>query len=134
MLVRGTTPYHSFTIPMTVDKIVKLYITYFQNGEIILEKKSDIPEDDVVITNFEDMYENAEIDPVTLSEEDLGTSIATVHLTEEDTLKFHFYPAAKKNIMLIQLKLLDVDGEVYASEPIKERVYGVFNEEELLNK
>lgn len=132
MLLRGTTPYHSFTIPMKVENIVKLYITYFQNGEIILEKKSDVPEDGVVITNFEDMYDNAEIDPLTLSEEELNTSIATVHLTQEDTLKFHFYPAAKKNIMLIQLRLLDIDDEAYASEPIRERVYGVFNEEELV--
>ena len=132
MLLRGTTPYHSFTLPMTVDKIAKLYITYFQNGEIILEKKSDRPEDGVVITNFEDMYDNAEIETLALSEEEINTSIATVHLTQEDTLKFHFYPAAKKNIALIQLKLLDTDNEVYASEPIKERVYGVFNEEELV--
>lgn len=132
MLLRGTTPYHSFTIPMKVENIVKLYITYFQNGEVILEKKSDNPEDGVVITNFEDMYDNAEIDPLTLSEEELNTSIATVHLTQEDTLKFHFYPAAKKNIMLIQLRLLDIDDEAYASEPIRERVYGVFNEEELV--
>ena len=132
MLLRGTTPYHSFTLPMKSDKIAKLYITYFQNGEIILEKKSDNPEDGVDIKDFVDMYDNAEIETLALSEEEVNTSIATVHLTQEDTLKFHFYPAAKKNIALIQLRLLDTDDEAYASEPIRERVYGVFNEEELV--
>jgi len=134
MLVRGTTPYHSFTIPKAAEDIALLYITYYQNGEIILEKKSNVPEDGVVIENFEDAYENAEIDPFELTDDEEKTSIATVHLTQEDTLKFHFYPAARKNITLIQLRLLDTDGEAYASEPAKERVYGVFDEEELTSR
>ena len=38
MLYRGTTPYHSFTLPSSIDEIVELYVTYWQNGEVVLEK------------------------------------------------------------------------------------------------
>ena len=63
-----------------------------------------------------------------LSEEESNSSQLTVHLTQEDTLKFHFYPAAKKNIAVIQIRLLTLDDEAFASMPINERVFGVLHD------
>ena len=42
-----------------------------------------------------------------------------------ETLGFHFYPAAKKNIATISIRILATDQEAYASEPILERIFGI---------
>ena len=43
MIVRGTTPYHSFIIPLAPEQIQNIYISYSQNGKLILNKeKADI--------------------------------------------------------------------------------------------
>jgi hypothetical protein len=125
MIVRGTTPYHSFILPIKSDKISELYVTYLQNEEVILEKH--IGDDGVVIedSNFE--MENASVEPLEDNSVDPSSKL-TVHLTQEDTLKFHFYPAARKNIAVIQIRILDVDGEAYASDPVNERVFGVLKD------
>lgn len=125
MIVRGTTPYHSFILPMTSDKISELYVTYLQNEEVVLEKH--IGDDGVVIedSNFE--MENASVEPLEDNNVDPSSKL-TIHLTQEDTLKFHFYPAARKNIAVIQIRILDVDGEAYASDPVNERVFGVLKD------
>lgn len=125
MIVRGTTPYHSFILPMASDKISELYVTYLQNEEVVLEKHID--DDGVVIedSNFE--MENASVEPLEDNNVDPSSKL-TIHLTQEDTLKFHFYPAARKNIAVIQIRILDVDGEAYASDPVNERVFGVLKD------
>ena len=61
-------------------------------------------------------------------EEQIKGCQATIHLTQEDTLSFKFYPAAEKNITAIQIRILDSNGEAYASEVIHERIYGVLKE------
>ena len=127
MIVRGTTPYHSFILPLTSDKIDTLYITYMQNDEVILDKQ--LGEEGVSIedTNFE--TENAHME--TLIEGDITpapSSKVTVHLTQEETLAFTFYPAARKNIAVIQVRVLGIDGEAYASNPITERIFGVLKD------
>ena len=76
----------------------------------------------MTIVNFVDMYENASMEQ--LSEEEQQSSQLTLHLTQEETLGFHFYPAAKKNIAVIHIRILTTDGEAYASEPIRERIFG----------
>lgn len=43
---RGSTPTHTFTLPIGVDKIAKLRITYAQLGRIVLTKT----EEDVTIS------------------------------------------------------------------------------------
>ena len=127
MIVRGTTPYHSFILPLTSDKIDTLYITYMQNDEVILDKQ--LGEEGVSIedTNFE--TENANVE--SLTDEDITpapSSKVTVHLTQEETLAFTFYPAARKNIAVIQVRVLGIDGEAYASDPITERIFGVLKD------
>jgi hypothetical protein len=74
------------------------------------------------LCSFVDMYENASMEQ--LSEEEKQCSQLTLHLTQEETLGFHFYPAAKKNIAVIHIRILTTDGEAYASEPIRERIFG----------
>ena len=128
MIVRGTTPYHTFIVPLTSQQIDEVYITYLQNGEVILDKtKSDVEILDVDLetenAHMEDLEEEIieeEIEP-TLSQ-------VTIHLTQEDTLKFKFFPAAEKNVAVVQLRILDTDGEAYASDPVHERIYGVLKE------
>ena len=119
MIVRGTTPYHTFILPMDASDIDKIYITYLQNGEIIVEKTE---EDCVPLEG--DPLENASMEDLEVG--DLYTF--AVHLTQEETLKFKFWPAAEKNIAVIQIRVLDANGEAYASEPIRERIFGVLKD------
>jgi hypothetical protein len=122
MIIRGTTPYHNFILPILVKDIKAIYVTYLQNGQVILDKTGE----DVTITDLIDLFENASMEE--FSEEELNSSQLTVHLTQEDTLKFHFYPAAKKNIAVIQIRILTMDDEAFASMPINERIFGVLHD------
>lgn len=125
MIVRGTTPYHKFVVPMSSQDIDTIYITYLQNGEIVLDKTGeDISVEDVDIETENAHMEDYEIEPSESSQ-------VTLHLTQEDTLKFKFYPAAEKNIAVIQLRILTSEGEAYASNPIRERIFGVLKEGEI---
>lgn len=122
MIIRGTTPYHTFVLPMSSDSIDSIYVTYLQNGEVLFEKTNE----DLTIQALEDELENASVEST--DEEMEVSSEVVVHLTQEDTLKFVFYPAAEKNIAVIQLRVLDTDGEAYASDPIRERVFGILKD------
>ena len=129
MIIRGTTPYHKFILPLSVQDIEVIYVTYSQNDEVILDK-----------TNLADEFEISDIveQSEELSEETneegqeeievLPSSQLTLHLTQEDTLKFHFYPAARKNVAVIQIRILKTDGEVIVSMPINERIFGVLHD------
>jgi len=126
MIIRGTTPYHSFVLPLKAEEVEQLWITYMQNNKVILHKTKD----DVTITNVEDLIdeslENASVEDLT--EEELNGSQVVLHLTQEDTLAFTFWPAAEKNIIVIQVRLLTTDGEAYASDPTTERLMGVLKD------
>lgn len=125
MIIRGTTPYHSFILPYSVDQIKELWITYLQNEEIILHK--DLTSEGVSLKELSNTYDNAHMEDY--DEEDIELSCElTVHLSQEDTLSFYFYPAAKKNIAVIQVRILTTDDEAYASDPINERIFGVLKE------
>ena len=124
MIVRGTTPYHSFIIPALVSEIQELHITYLQNKEVVFTKT--LTDEGIEFENLADLLENAHMED--LDEETLSSSQLTVHLTQEDTLKFKFWPAAEKNIAVIQLRILTTDGEAYASFPVKERIFGVLED------
>ena len=123
MIIRGTTPYHNFILPILAEEISAIYVTYLQNNEVVLDKSSST--DNFEITNLIDL-ENAQIED--LSEEEQQSSQLTLHLSQEDTLKFHFYPAAKKNIAVIQIRILTNGGEAFASMPINERIFGVLHD------
>lgn len=137
MIVRGTTPYHSFIIPLAPEQIQNIYISYSQNGKLILNKeKADIEimpivteETEVEETEVEETeVEESEEEPEEEPEEEIKSSLVGLHLSQEDTLGFKFYPAAEKNIAVIQLRILDMDNEAYASEPITERISGVIKD------
>lgn len=123
MIIRGTTPYHNFILPILVEDIDAVYVTYLQNNEVILDKSN--LKDEFEINNLIDL-ENANVEILTPEEQE--SSQLTLHLSQEDTLKFHFYPAAKKNIAVIQIRILNKDGEAFASMPINERIFGVLHD------
>lgn len=123
MIIRGTTPYHNFILPILAEQIEAIYVTYLQNNEVILDKSNLT--DDFDINNLLDL-ENANMEILTPEERE--SSQLTIHLSQEDTLKFHFYPAAKKNIAVIQIRILTTDGEAFASMPINERIFGVLHD------
>lgn len=132
MIIRGTTPYHSFDLPLTSDQIDTLYITYMQNDEVILDKQLGEEGIEIVDSNINSEIES-ETEGETETETDEETTPApsskvTVHLTQEDTLAFTFYPAARKNIAVRQVRVLGTDGEAYASTPITERIFGVLKD------
>ncbi len=122
MIIRGTTPYHNFILPILKKDIQEVYVTYLQNSEVILDKTSE----DITINDLADLYENASIEE--LSDEEKESCQLTIHLSQEDTLAFHFYPAARKNIAVIQIRVLTTDNEAYASDPIRERIFGVLHD------
>ena len=125
MITRGTTPYHTFVLPLSVDSISELYITYLQNEEVLFEKS--LSSGDITIEDTTSQFENASMEDLQ-NEEGTSESVIKVHLTQEDTLKFKFYPAAEKNIAVIQIRVLTSDGEAYASNPIQERIFGVLKD------
>ena len=129
MIIRGTTPYHNFILPILAEDIKAIYVTYLQNNEVILDKSlldgDESEHNDFIITNLKDL-ENANME--ILTEEERESCQLTLHLTQEDTLKFHFYPAAKKNIAVIQIRILTMDDEAFASMPINERIFGVLHD------
>ena len=126
MIIRGTTPYHSFILPILAEEIDTIWITYCQNENVIFERSNTTEDDRMEITNLLDLYENASVEE--LSDEEKQWSQLTLHLTQEETLGFHFYPAAEKNIATISIRILSVDEEAYASEPITERIFGIRHE------
>ena len=130
MIIRGTTPYHNFILPILVEDIKAIYVTYLQNDEVILDKQFVDGEEssDFIIANLKDL-ENASMEE--LSEEERESCQLTLHLSQEDTLAFHFYPAARKNIAVIQIRILTNDDEAFASMPINERIFGVLHDGEI---
>ena len=138
MITRGTTPYHSFVLPLSSEQIETLYITYLQNGQVVLDKGLEeielhdllLDTDDSFITDTnkgDSLPENNESQDEN-EHEIQSYSEATVHLTQEDTLAFKFWPAAEKNIAVIQVRAVTTDGEAYASEPFHERIFGVLKD------
>ena len=122
MIIRGTTPYHEFILPLLAEEIDTLWVTYCQNEDEIIFRTTEETDENMTITDLSDLYENASMEQLT--EEEQHSSQLTIHLTQEETLGFHFYPAAKKNIAVIHIRILTTDGEAYASEPIRERIFG----------
>ena len=133
MIIRGTTPYHRFILPLSAEDIETIYITYSQNNEVILDKSNITDEfeiEDIVEETEKSLEEANELDESEEQEEVevLPSSQLTLHLTQEDTLKFHFYPAARKNVAVIQIRILKTNGEAIVSMPINERIFGALHD------
>ena len=127
MIVRGTTPYHSFILPVLVDEIDVIWVTYCQNDEVIFER-SNLDSESMELVPFSEPMEVSEDIPSEEPSEEITGSQLTLHLTQEETLGFTFYPAARKNTATIQIRILTTDGEAYASDPVKERIFGIRHE------
>lgn len=139
MIIRGTTPYHRFILPLSAEDIETVYITYAQNNEVILDKSNITDEfeiEDIVEQTEESLEEANELEEQEEQEETeiLPSSQLTFHLTQEDTLKFHFYPAARKNVAVIQIRILKTDGEAIVSMPINERIFGALHDGVISNE
>lgn len=130
MIIRGTTPYHRFILPLSAEDIGTVYITYSQNNEVILDKSNITDEFEIedIVEQTEELTEEIDESEEQEEVEVLPSSQLTLHLTQEDTLKFHFYPAARKNIAVIQIRILKTDGEAIGSMPINERIFGVLHD------
>lgn len=88
-MVRGTTPTHTFSIPLPSSSLENLWLTYAQDGEIILNK---------------------DLNDVTLT--DVGTTAckATIKLTQAETMLFH--PNTETEI---QVSILTSDNAMRSS-------------------
>lgn len=105
MIVRGTTPLHTFALPFPIVDISEVFITYMQNDKIIIEKgKEDI-------------------------EIDVENNTLFVPLSQDDTLAFLVHKRNYiDNIVLIQIRVLMDDGSSCASDIIRERVCDVLKD------
>ena len=101
-MIRGTTPTHVFLVDISLENIDKLYVTYKQNKNTIVEKTLD----DVEIDN----------DAKTIS----------VHLTQAETLLFkdlhwsalHPNLNSKDDKIQVQIRIKYDDGTALASNII----------------
>lgn len=135
-ITRGTTPTLNFVLPFSSSVIQELKITFLQNGKIIFTKglpdvsleEIDVDTENGFVTDQESddsfssndaHYEGSEV------EEKTAYTNCKIHLTQEDTLGFTFWPAAEKNIAYSQIRILDTNGEAYASNPLNFRIFGV---------
>ena len=125
MITTYTTPYHYFIIPFTPEQIDSVYITYAQNGENVIEKTITDTSTIIPATKLDNAVFGNEVPP-SMNPTD---SIITIHLTQEETSQFHFYPAAEKNIAIIQVRVKTATEEVHASRPIRDRISGVLKKE-----
>ena len=87
-MTRGENPKHEFTLPFTVETVSSIRAIYSQNGKPVFKKETE---------DFS-----------------LDGNVATVQLTQEETLKFR-----AEEIVEIQLRVLTVDGDSLASDIIQ---------------
>ena len=66
MIIRGTTPYHSFILPILADEIDTIWITYCQNEDIIFERSNLEEDENMEIIDLVDLYENASVEELTV--------------------------------------------------------------------
>ena len=96
-MVRGTTPLHKFTFPVQIlDNYKNMLISYRQNGKIKLQK--------------------------VLSDLDIDGNVATVKLSQEETLLF------EPDNLFIKVKVLTNSGDVQASPTFREVVQDVIDD------
>lgn len=98
-MIRVTTPRHTFTFPTDPSEYVKILVTYYQAGQIVLEKT----EEDMTFDNGNKAY---------------------YRLSQEETKSF--LPC--KDVR-IQVRVKTVNGTAMASDYITMRVEDVLNDE-----
>ena len=134
-ITRGTTPTFNFILPFSYD-VDDIRLTFTQNGELIKQySKSDMvitpiltetENSDIVDENHGDGFISNDYDaeyPEPEEDENEVYCNCSIVMSQEDTLSFHFHPAAEKNIAISQFKIL-IGDEVYVSDPVNFRIYG----------
>ena len=114
-MYRGTTPTHKFCFgTVNPNNFKEILVTYAQNDKIVMEKHKQ----DLVITSEE----------ISSGEETMTHYHATIQLTQEEANMFYAQPAGNVNI---QLRAIDNEGNVLASNKMKVSVLDVLNDEVL---
>ena len=131
MIIRYTTPYHNFVLPFLAEEIEVVELIYSQNGEVVLDKKSNDIESKITITDLDDIIKNASmgyegiINEITGQVDDLEScSLLRIHLTQDDTALFKRYKAERKNIALIEIRVKDKKEDSFICFPIQVRIFG----------
>ena len=99
---RGTTPTHTFTLPLDVSMLACVKVIYAQGGQVILEKEND----------------GCVLD---------GNTV-TVKLTQEETFLFDCH----KKTVQIQVRVLTLGGEALASDVLRVDVEKCLDDEVLV--
>ena len=105
MIVRGSTPTHKFVLPFSPLDISDAIITYQQNGVTVINKK------------LKDVYI------------DMESNAVCVQLTQRETLSFFCGEKYSDNIVNIQVRVIDNNGNVYASNIIREKAVNILWDE-----
>ena len=107
MIYRGTTPKHYFQFPFYQNEVESIFVSYWQQGSIKVEKQLN----DVIFNSQDKTIE--------------------VDLSQEDTLsfeKYNFLDKARDSLILIQIRTKLIDGQCWVCEPIKERLGDVLKD------
>ena len=105
MIVRGSTPTHKFVLPFSPLDISDAIVTYQQNGVTVINKK------------LKDIYM------------DMESNSVCVQLTQQETLSFFYGEKYSDNIVNIQIRIIDNNGNVCASNIIREKVADILWDE-----
>ena len=98
MIIRGTTPNHIFHIPFSISSVTDAYITYKQDGRVVIDKA------------LKDL--SVDLDNNTLS----------LQLTQDNTMGFCFNHKYRDNIVTIQIKLVFKNNIICLSRPIRDKI------------
>ncbi len=99
---QGTTPTHTFSIPVPKNLINSIFINYTQRGAMIIEKSGE---------------------DISLEDKDEDSCAASVTLTQGETLKLR--PGSDCSI---QVRFTTASGEAFASQIILEPVEAVLKD------
>lgn len=114
-MYRATTPTHKFCFGRVNPNLFKeILVTYAQNDTIILEKKKQ----DLVITSEDIMHD----------EETETYYHATLKLTQQET---NLFKTQNGLTIVIQIRAIDNEGNVSASNKMKVSIQDVLNDEVL---
>ena len=134
MIIRYTTPYHSFILPFLSEDIDKITVAYVQNGVEVLKKRKT----DFTFIDIEDLLENASMGDenwvdlvVRKFDKKVDKTIAILHLDQEETALFNYFKAEEKNIVNVQFHVVNTEGNSFISRIIRMRVYNSISEEVL---
>lgn len=127
-MFRATTPTHKFCFGTINPELFKeILLTYAQNDKVVLEKKKQ----DLVITSEEitvKLPKEETNEEITVDEETVTHYHATLKLTQEETKLFKIQNGLT---ITVQIRTIDNEGNVAASNKMKVSLQDVLNDEVL---